>query len=173
MKKFLFIPLVCFVISCAPAPGPHPDFAKNVETAKSLFKLQGTEADLDKQVALAHPDLEWQAAFHGAGLLNKEAYGPYLKAWHDLMDDVVFTPVNWLPGVSADTGLPDGSVRTYGKWTGNHTETGKSWELISYHTFDFQDGLIIAGGDYFDAGGLIASLQVEDLDDQGHGEDHE
>tara|TARA_B110000046_G_C12877563_1_gene348744 strand:+ start:128 stop:436 length:309 start_codon:yes stop_codon:yes gene_type:complete len=94
---------------------------------------------------LAHPDLEWQAVLHGAVLLNKEAFGSYLKPWHDLMDDVVFTPINWLPRVSAATGLPDESVRTYGKSCGNHTETSKSWELISYHTFDFQDGLIIAG----------------------------
>jgi len=112
MKKLLFILLLCFVISCA--PGSHPDFAKNLETAKLLFELQGTEADLDAQVALAHPDLEWQAAFHGGEILNKEAYGPYLKGWHNLMDDVLFTPVNWLPGISADTGLPDGSIRTYG-----------------------------------------------------------
>ena len=56
MKKFLFIPLVCFVISCSRAMS-HPDFAKR-RTAKYSFRLQGTEADLDKQVALAHPDLE-------------------------------------------------------------------------------------------------------------------
>ncbi len=38
----------------------------------------------------------------------------------------------------------DGSVRSYGKWTGVHSATGKSWELPStYHTWDFKDGLII------------------------------
>jgi hypothetical protein len=33
--------------------------------------------------------------------------------------------------------------------------------VTSYHTWDFKDGKIIAGGDYFDAGGLMAFLQAE------------
>ena len=107
--------------------------------------------------------MQWQAAFHGGGILNKEQYGAYLKGWHDLMEDVTYTADNWLPGVSPDTGLADGSVRTYGKWSGVHTDTGKSWELVTYHTFDFKEGLIIGGGDYFDAGGLMASLTQEEV----------
>ena len=75
-------------------------------------------------------------------------------------EDVTYQGI-WLPGVLAETGLPDGSVRSYGMWTGVHTETGKSWELSSYHTWEFKDGLIIAGGDYFDAGGLLGSLQAD------------
>ena len=35
-------------------------------------------------------------------------------------------------------------------------------EVVSYHTWDFKDGKIIAGGDYLDAGGLLASLTQED-----------
>jgi len=171
MKKLLFISLMCFFISCA--TGPHPDFAKNVETAKLLLELQGTESDLEGQLALVHEDLQWQSAFHAAGMLNKEQYRSYLKGWHDVMEDVVFTPENWLPGVSAETGLSDGSVRTYGKWTGVHSASGKSWELMTYQTFDFQDGLIFAGGDYFDAGGLMASLQAKDTDDNAHSEDRD
>jgi hypothetical protein len=31
----------------------------------------------------------------------------------------------------------------------------------TYHTWDFKDGLIISGGDYFDAGGFLASLQED------------
>ena len=52
----------------------------------------------------------------------------------------------------------DNNTSIVGKWTGIHSESGKSWELISYHTWDFKDGLIISGGDYFDAGGLLSSL---------------
>ncbi|MDB2330043.1 nuclear transport factor 2 family protein, partial [Flavobacteriaceae bacterium] len=148
-------------ISCT--PGAHPDYAKNLETAQTTLRLQGTENDLDTQISFVHEDMQWQAAFHGGGILNKEQYGAYLKGWHDLMEDVTYTADNWLPGVSPDTGLADGSVRTYGKWSGIHTDTGKSWELVTYHTFDFKEGLIIGGGDYFDAGGLMASLTQEEV----------
>ena len=42
-----------------------------------------------------------------------------------------------------------------------HTATGKKWEMKAYHTWDFKDGLIISGGDYFDASGLVNYLQEE------------
>ena len=48
----------------------------------------------------------------------------------------------------------DGSVRTYGTWTGNVAETGKEFALKSYHAMAFKDGLLIQGGDYFDFGGI-------------------
>ena len=112
---------------------------------------------------MAHEDIQWQPAFYGSIPVGKEEYGSYLKGWQDEMEDVVFTPTNdYLPGVLAETGVQDGSVRVYGTWAGVHSATGKSWELSSYHTWDFKDGLIIAGGDYFDASGFIASLQVEE-----------
>ncbi|MDA9192828.1 nuclear transport factor 2 family protein [Flavobacteriaceae bacterium] len=156
MKKILLIGLFGLILSCSNVQ--HPDFAANVESAKTFLELQGTEADLQAQLDLVHEDMQWQPAFHGSSQIGKEAFGEYLKGWHDAMENVVYTPVNYLPGVLAETGLQDGSVRSYGKWTGVHTETGKSWELISYHTWDFKDGLIISGGDYFDAGGLLSSL---------------
>jgi len=43
-----------------------------------------------------------------------------------------------------------------------HTETGKKWEMKAYHTWDFKDGLIVSGGDYFDASGLINFLEQKD-----------
>ncbi len=160
MKNLLLITLLTLFVSCS--TGQHPDFEANVKTAQTLLELQGTEADLQAQLDLVHEDMQWQPAFHGSAQIDKAGFGEYLKGWHDVMEDVTYTAVNWLPGVLAETGQPDGSVRTYGKWTGVHTETGKSWELVSYHTWDFKDGLIISGGDYFDAGGLISSLQAEE-----------
>jgi ketosteroid isomerase-like protein len=55
--------------------------------------------------------------------------------------------------------MRDGAVRTYGTWTGVHTETGKEFSLSSYHAMSFKDGKIIGGGDFFDFGGFMASLQ--------------
>lgn len=157
MKKLLFIALISIFISCS--QNSNPDFTANVEKIKTFLELQGTEANLQAQLDLVHEDLLWQPAFHGSPQIGKKEFGEYLKGWHDAMEDVVYTPTNYLPGVLAETNLPDGSVRSYGKWTGVDSASGKSWELISYHTWDFKDGLIISGGDYFDAGGLLASLQ--------------
>ena len=164
MKKLLLVALISTFISCS--QGMHPDYASNVESVKKLLELQGTEADLQGQLDLVHEDLQWQPAFHGTSQIGKEAFGEYLKGWHDLMENVVYTPTNYLPGVLAETGLPDGSVRSYGKWTGTHAPTGKSWELLSYHTWDFKDGLIISGGDYFDAGGLLDSLSEDSAEEE-------
>jgi len=66
-----------------------------------------------------------------------------------------------LPGVLAETGVADVSVRSYVTWSGTHTATTKKWEMKAYHTWDFKDGLIISGGDYFDASGLINFLQAD------------
>ena len=165
MKKLLFITLISIFISCS--QGVHPDFAANVETVKKQLELQGSEADHQAQLDLAHEDIQWQPAFFGSTPVGKSEYGAYLKGWQDEMEDVVFTPTNdYLPGVLAETGIADGSVRVYGTWSGVHSATGKSWELSSYHTWDFQDGLIISGGDYFDASGFMASLQLDESVDE-------
>lgn len=161
MKKLLAIALFSIFVSCT--PGMHPEYEQNTETVKAFLKLQGEETDVNAQMALIHEDLEWQPAFHGSVPIGKEDFKAYLLNWQDVMEETVYMPRNYLPGVLADTGLQDGSVRSYGKWTGVHSATGKKWELIAYHTWDFKDGKIIAGGDYFDAGGLIASLQVEEV----------
>lgn len=164
MKKLLAIALFSIFVSCT--PGMHPEYEQNTETVKAFLKLQGEETDVNAQMALIHEDLEWQPAFHGSVPIGKEDFKAYLLNWQDVMEETVYTPRNYLPGVLADTGLQDGSVRSYGKWTGVHSATGKKWELTAYHTWDFKDGKIIAGGDYFDAGGLIASLQVEEVTEE-------
>ena len=164
MKKLLAIALFSVFASCT--PGMHPEYEQNTETVKAFLKLQGEETDVNAQMALIHEDLEWQPAFHGSVPIGKEDFKEYLLNWQDVMEETVYTPRNYLPGVLADTGLQDGSVRSYGKWTGVHSATGKKWELTAYHTWDFKDGKIIAGGDYFDAGGLIASLQVEEVTEE-------
>jgi len=164
MKKLLAIALFSVFVSCT--PGMHPEYEQNTETVKAFLKLQGEETDVNAQMALIHEDLEWQPAFHGSTPIGKEDFKAYLLNWQDVMEETVYTPRNYLPGVLADTGLQDGSVRSYGKWTGVHSATGKKWELTAYHTWDFKDGKIIAGGDYFDAGGLIASLQVEEVTEE-------
>ena len=82
--------------------------------------------------------------------------------YHKLFDNIKYKADSWLPGVDPATLLPDGSVRTYGTWTGIHTETKKPFKLTSYHSMHFKDGKIIEGGDYFDVTGFMASFQSKD-----------
>ena len=111
MKKLLSILLVSIFMSCS--QGGHQDFAKNTATAKKMLELQGSEADFQAQLDLIHQDVKWQPVFFGATEIGKEEFGQYLKAWQDQMEDVVYTADNWLPGVLAETGMADGSVRSY------------------------------------------------------------
>ena len=161
MKKLILLTLLTVFISCSKQSNSS-SYDENVKIVKKFLELQASESGFEDQLEMIHPEVMWQPAFHGASQVGKEAMGQYLKGWQDAMEGVVYTPENYLPGVSADTKLADGSVRSYGKWTGIHSATGKSWELSSYHTWDFKDGLIISGGDYFDASGFVASLQVEE-----------
>jgi len=61
--------------------------------------------------------------------------------------------------VDPETGKNDGSVRTYGTWTGIHTDSGKEFSLRSYHAMAFKDGKIVSGGDYFDFTGFVNSFE--------------
>ena len=55
--------------------------------------------------------------------MNKEEAVEYSKGWHAAMENISYTAENYLPGVDPETGLLNGSVRTYGTWTGTNTQT--------------------------------------------------
>ena len=48
MKNFLLLGILGLAVSCSNVQ--HPDFAANVESAKTLLELQGSEADLQAQL---------------------------------------------------------------------------------------------------------------------------
>ena len=116
MKKIMMIALLGILASCS--PGMHPEYANNVETVKTFLELQANESDVNAQMSMVSEELEWQPAFHGATPIGKEAFKAYLLNWQDQMEAVMYTPANFLPGVLVETGLSDGSVRSYGEWTG-------------------------------------------------------
>ena len=156
MKKTYMI-LVFLLASCS-APQQNPDFEKNVELAKNYFSTFVTE-DFDATAALLSDDVEWQGCFYGTKLMNKDQAMEYSKGWHDAMENISYTAENYLPGVDPETGLLNGSVRTYGTWTGTNTASGKDFEISMYHYFTFnEDGKIINAGDYGDATGLIMAV---------------
>ena len=67
------------------------------------------------------------------------------------MEDITWEAENYLPGADPETGIPNGSVRTYGYWSGTNTASGKSFRGLWYHYLTFnEEGKIINGGDFGD-----------------------
>ena len=168
MKKILNFGLIAtlFVIaSCATQVDKNPNYAANLEVAKS-FMLAHASEDIAAQTEMLHDDLVWQPPFYGAEKYGKAEHIKGMLMYQTAFDNILFTADSWLTGVNAETGELDGSVRTYGIWSGTHTETGKSFSVNAYHTMEFTDGKISAGGDYFDVGGMFASLQDEESTDE-------
>ena len=103
--------------------------------------------------------VEWQSCFYGGPLMDKAQAMDYMKGWHDAMENITYTPENYLPGVNPETGQLDGSVRTYGVWTGTNTASGKDFEILMYHYLVFNDeGKITHSGDFGDATGLMMAV---------------
>ena len=156
-----FAATLFLVASCTTQENNNASYDANLEVTKSFFAAHASE-DLAAQTEMLHDSLQWQPPMYGAEKCGKAEQIESLAMYHALFDNILFTPDYWLPGVLADTGELDGSVRTYGNWTGTHAETGKTFNLHAYHTFDFVDGKIKNGGDYFDFGGFLASFQEEE-----------
>ena len=158
IKAIKLLALCVLTASCS--TGNHADFEKNTATAKKYFELHQAE-NPDEMFELLHSDLEWHMPVYGSEMADisglKNAILDYQKAF----DNMNFTADYWLPGVDPETGQLDGSTRTYGTWTANHVESGKSVKLTAYHAFSFVDGKISGGGDWFDFGGMMNSLVPE------------
>jgi hypothetical protein len=151
----------CFFSCTSKQEVSNPDFEKNLAIAKKFFELHESE-NLASQIELLDNDLKWQPAVYGSDPYGKAEHIELLKAYHNLTDNIKYTADNWLPGIDAKTLLTDGSVRTYGTWTAISAGNKKPLKLKSYHTLMFKDGKIVGGGDYFDATGMMASIQSKD-----------
>ena len=160
MKKLLLFISLGLFLSCSNVQ--HPDFERNLEITKEWFDVFVTE-DLDATMDFYADELEYQSAFYGGPIMSKEGTTEYLKGWQDAMENITWEAENYLPGVDPDTGLLNGSVRTYGYWSGTNTASGKSFRGLWYHylTFD-ENGKIINGGDFGDATGLVMSVMPDE-----------
>ena len=157
MKKLFTLLLGILIVSCS-SDGMHPDYEKNLATAKKFIELHNSES-LDAQVELLHDDLDWSPPMYDSKNYGKDEHIDAMKGYHDMLDNIEYEADYWLPGVDPETGKNDGSVRTYGTWTGIHTDSGKEFSLRSYHAMAFKDGKIVGGGDYFDFTGFINSFE--------------
>ena len=156
MKKIILLLTLGLFISCSNVQ--NPDYEKNLEIAKEWFEVFVTE-DFDAITEFFADEVEYQSAFYGGPLMNREETLNYLKGWQDAMEDISWEAQNYLPGADPDTGEPNGSVRMYGHWSGTNTASGKSFKGLWYHYFTFnEDGKIINGGDFGDATGLVMAV---------------
>jgi len=146
MKKLILLFVGILFVSC----DSNPDYAKNLATAKKLFELHGEEK-LDEQLALVSKDIKVYTPMYGSSEpVGYETYSAILKGYQDNFEDIKYNAQAWLPGVDTLTLKPDGSVRTYGTWTGKNSITGKDINLSGYWYFNFDDeGKVIAQGDFF------------------------
>ena len=128
MKKLLLFISLGFFLSCSNVQ--HPDFERNLETTKQWFESFGNE-DLDFTMSFFAEEIEYQSAFYEGPIMNKEETTEYFKGWHDAMENISYEAENYLPGVDPDTGLLNGSVRTYGNWSGTSTASGKNFTKAS------------------------------------------
>ena len=136
----------------------NADFEKNTQLAQDYFN-QFEMKNEDAVFEYLHPDIEWHMPVYGMDMGRIDEVKAAIKGYHAEYDDLKFTADYWLPGVNIETGIPDGSTRVYGTWTSTHKRTGKKTNLTSYHSFEFEDGKIIRGGDWFDLGGMMNSLE--------------
>ena len=153
MKKTALFLFSLFVIGCS----TNPDYERNLANAKKLFELHGAE-DLEGQKKLVSKEIKSVLPMYGSEPVDYENYVQMLQGYHDAFEDIKYTANVWLPGTD-ENGNPNGSVRTYGNWTGVNVVTGKKLNLNGYWYFDFDaEGLIIEQGDFFDVGGMVAAV---------------
>lgn len=160
MKKILFLLslTLCFV-SCLDS---NPSYPENLATAKKLFALHGEE-NLEEQLNLISKEFQGESPFYNSEMMGYDEFSKMLKGYHDAFENIKYNARTWLPGTDS-LGVFDGSVRTYGEWTGVQAQTGKQLNLKGYWYFDFDDnGLINAQGDFFDAGGMLDAVYPKNL----------
>ena len=161
MKNILILLIISvFMISCS--NGKHADFEKNTEIAKKYLKLHEVE-DAESMFAYLHEDIQWHMPVYGMEMGGIDEVKAAILGYQSEFDNMKFTANYWLPGVDTETGKLDGSTRVYGTWVSTHVKTGKEAKLTTYHSFEFKDGKIISGGDWFDLGGMMNALLPQSL----------
>ena len=133
--KSLFTYLSLLTILFVGCTNQHPDYERNLETAKMLFKLH-EEENLEAQLDLVSKDIESIPPVYGSSPAKYEGYKAMLKGYHDGFNEIKYTPNVWLPGTDS-LGNLDGSVRTYGNWKAVNSGTGKTIDLNGYWYFNF------------------------------------
>lgn len=153
MKQLFFFLSVVVLASCAPAAEHNPQaadalFVRNAETARALIQDFDNE-DIPAIRAHFSDSARWRPTVFGqtepAFLEDKVTGWEAAFARYDF--DLATEDVRLLPGVNAQTGAPDGSVRVYFDWDivrpATDSTARKSVRITYYESWDFDaDGKI-------------------------------
>ena len=157
MKKIFVLTFLSVLLYSCTSNAYKAEFEKNTETVKAYFKLH-EEENAAAMFDYLHPDMEWHLPVYGMEMGGIEEVKAAILGYQSEFDNLNFTANYWLPGVNTETGIPDGSTRVYGTWKATHTKTGKEVNLSVYHSFEFKEGKIFRGGDWFDLGGMMNTV---------------
>ena len=169
MKIFKITTLILIsvlVFSCQPAVKSAPEidlttYKLNLATAQKLFASFSSE-DLESQKPLLCPGITHYSPFYGSQPSKLEGFLAASKAWMDNFDEITYSDAKWFPGTD-QSGKPDGSVMTMGKWTSTNTATGNVITINAFHTFVFNaKNQIHETRDFFDASGVMAAAMKVD-----------
>ena len=154
MKRLILLFLMATLLTSC---DNNPDYSKNLATAQKLFQLH-EEENIEEQLALVSEKMESITSMYGAKASDFDQYKAMLEGYHNDFDDIKYNANVWLPGTDPE-GILDGSVRTYGTWTGTNVATGKQLNLMGYWYFNFDaEGKVITQGDFFDYGGMYNAV---------------
>ena len=163
MKNLIYFTFLSFAFySCNPNAEAMKTFEKNSKTIDALFTSFANES-----VDYSHfaDDVVFKGTLVGSAdslrlsdikLAHQDFFAKY--------DAKYLTPLNFLTGVNADTGVTDGSVRLYYDLEvtllGAETVEPNSVVISVYESFDFnEEGKILYAQWYSDWTGSLASLQ--------------
>ena len=135
MKNYILLFIALFLFSSCKNETKsvmHPDFEKNKATAIEFIELHNSE-NWEAQAELIHEELDWAQPKYGSENYGKAEHIEAMKMYQKMFDNIKYEADYWLPGVDPETGMNDGSVRTYGTWTGVHTESSKEFALSLIH----------------------------------------
>lgn len=159
--------LALLIVGCKTEPDNLANelFAKNSETAlKSIVDWENETPDYSIYADDAVAYSTYFGAENDSIMMQSEESKARDKSFLAKYDFKLLTnPPVFLPGVNADTKLPDGSVRYYGVWEVTFPATdsteAKSGIIKLYESFDFDaNGKIAVQQGYGDYSGLMTYL---------------
>lgn len=169
MKTFYSIlSLSILFIACQPKVdnAANEAFEKNSLTA--LANIEGFENEAMDYSMYADNFVLYETNFGANDSLNlDDIKSRDAELWEMYDFEMLTDPVVLLPGVNAETKVPDGSVRYYGDWKvtlpATDSTDARSGVMRMYESFDFDaDGKILYQQAYADFTGLFMYLHSEE-----------
>jgi len=182
MKKFILLSVIIVFIlggcnsnlSSIPTDEETSIFIKNVETFQ-IWKKSHEVEDVEMFMEILSDTLQWSPPNYEGNILGKEDLKAALsEVYFPLFENIKFTEGVGLPypdppgywggstfssresmGLSSNPN----SLRVYGLWTANHSDTGNEVQFKWFALIDFnEDGKIVKISDYMDVTGVLMKL---------------